>query len=393
MSTFYAILTEAGEAKIANAHALGETLLITHMAVGDGNGEPTTPDTSQTALVNERRRAQLNTLNVDPQNPSAIIAEQVIPESVGGWWIRELGLFDEAGDLIAVANCPDTYKPVLAEGSGRTQVIRMVLVVSSAASVELKIDPAVVLATRAHVNAEVLEVANALGAHIGGVDPHPQYLTKQVGNQRYLQLLDEVPAVEVAALIYVPPYGVMVWSATHGIYRAVECGQLAIHTAPTAKPGTVKANGGVLSKAAYAGLWSQAQDDGLVVTAGNWLAGNWRYEDVDEETFRVPDVRGEFLRMWDDGRGVDTARAFGSHQMDALQNITGTVFNAFTHANMGYNTTGAFIGSNNVGLNSNIVSGGNNDYAYTLDFDASNVVRAAAETRSRSTALTPCIHI
>lgn len=153
MSTFYAILTEVGEAKIANAHALGETLLITHMAVGDGNGAPTTPDTSQTALVNERRRAQLNTLNVDPQNPSAIIAEQVIPESVGGWWIRELGLFDEDGDLVAVANCPDTYKPVLAEGSGRTQVIRMVLVVSSAASVELKIDPSVVLATRGYVDA------------------------------------------------------------------------------------------------------------------------------------------------------------------------------------------------------------------------------------------------
>lgn len=181
MSTYYAILTAVGEAKIANAHALGENLLITHMAVGDGNGNPTTPDTSQTALVNERRRAPLNTLNVDPQNPSAIIAEQVIPESIGGWWIRELGLFDEDGDLVAVANCPDTYKPVLAEGSGRTQVIRMVLIVSSAAAVQLKIDPSIVLATRSYVDDQILSVVGIFSEHVEDKD-NPHWVTKaQIG--------------------------------------------------------------------------------------------------------------------------------------------------------------------------------------------------------------------
>lgn len=133
--TYFAILTAVGEAKIANAHALGTTVEITDMAVGDGNGAPTVPNTAQTALVKENRRAPLNTLMVDPLNANQIIAEQVIPENVGGWFIREIGLFDDDGDLIAVANCPDTYKPLLSEGSGRTQVVRMVLVISSTAAV------------------------------------------------------------------------------------------------------------------------------------------------------------------------------------------------------------------------------------------------------------------
>ncbi|MFV0662769.1 phage tail protein [Denitromonas sp.] len=155
MSLFFATLTNVGAAKRANAEALGEVVQITHMAVGDGNGAATVPSMAQTALVNEKRRAPLNTLDVDPLNAAQIIAEQVIPENVGGWWIREIGLFDADGDLVAVANCPDTYKPLLAEGSGRTQVIRMVLLWGASATVQLKIDPAVVLATREFVQVTV----------------------------------------------------------------------------------------------------------------------------------------------------------------------------------------------------------------------------------------------
>ena len=117
MSTkFYTLLTEIGAAKLASATALGVPLKITHMAVGDGGGALPTPDAKQTALVNEKRRAALNMLYIDPQNSSQIIAEQVIPENEGGWWIREVGLFDESGALIAVGNCPESYKPQLAEG-------------------------------------------------------------------------------------------------------------------------------------------------------------------------------------------------------------------------------------------------------------------------------------
>ncbi|EIB9627495.1 TPA: phage tail protein [Escherichia coli] len=156
MSTkFYTLLTDIGAAKLASAAALGVPLKITHMAVGDGGGVLPTPDSKQTALVNEKRRAALNMLYIDPQNSSQIIAEQVIPENEGGWWIREVGLFDESGALIAVGNCPESYKPQLAEGSGRTQTVRMVLITSSTDNITLKIDPAVVLATRHYVDQQI----------------------------------------------------------------------------------------------------------------------------------------------------------------------------------------------------------------------------------------------
>ncbi|HGU7970299.1 TPA: phage tail protein [Escherichia coli] len=184
MSTkFYTLLTDIGAAKLASAAALGVPLKITHMAVGDGGGALPTPDAKQTALVNEKRRAALNMLYIDPQNSSQIIAEQVIPENEGGWWIREVGLFDESGALIAVGNCPESYKPQLAEGSGRTQTVRMVLITSSTDNITLKIDPAVVLATRKYVDDKVLElkvfVDDKMAKHLAAPDPHSQYAPKE----------------------------------------------------------------------------------------------------------------------------------------------------------------------------------------------------------------------
>ena len=169
--TYFAILTAVGEAKLANAAALGNPLQISRMAVGDGNGNLPVPNRLQTALVRETYRADLNELKIDPANASQIIAELVIPETEGGYWLREMGLYDAAGELIAVANCPPSYKPEMAEGSGRTQVLRMVLIVSSTAAVQLKIDPSVVLATRAYADAIIV-------AHLDDADPHPQYKTE-----------------------------------------------------------------------------------------------------------------------------------------------------------------------------------------------------------------------
>lgn len=179
---FFALLTNIGAAKLANATALGTRLEITHMAVGDGGGTLPTPNPAQIKLVNEQRRAALNMLTVDPVNTSQIIAEQVIPETEGGWWIREIGLLDKDGDLIAIANCAETYKPQLQEGSGRTQTIRVILIVSSTAAVTLKIDPSVVLATRKYVDDRVIEVKTyadeLMTAHLAAVDPHSQYAPK-----------------------------------------------------------------------------------------------------------------------------------------------------------------------------------------------------------------------
>ncbi|GGY03761.1 phage tail protein [Paludibacterium paludis] len=153
--TYFAILTEVGEAKLANATALKRAIELTHMAVGDGAGVTPLPDRKQKALAREVHRAQLNDLFQDPQNPSQLIAEQVIPEDIGGWWVREVGLYDKDGDLVAVGNCAETYKPLLSSGSGRTQVIRMVLIVANASSIELRIDPSTVVATRRYTDEKI----------------------------------------------------------------------------------------------------------------------------------------------------------------------------------------------------------------------------------------------
>ena len=149
---FYTLLTQQGAALLANATALGIPLKLSKMAVGDANDSATTPDASQTKLVHEVYQAPLNSLNTDEKNPNQIIAELVIPENQGGWFINEIGLFDENDNLVAVGNCPATYKPKLSEGSGRTQVIRMIIVVDNVNAVALKIDPSVVLATRQYVD-------------------------------------------------------------------------------------------------------------------------------------------------------------------------------------------------------------------------------------------------
>lgn len=250
---YFALLTNIGAAKLANATALGAQVEITQMAVGDGNGVLPTPNPSQTALVHELRRKPLNSLSVDPANDSQIIAEQVIPENEGGWWIREIGLFDKDGDMIAVANCAETYKPQLQQGSGRVQVVRVILIVSSTAAVTLKIDPSVVLATRQYVDDQIIQVKayvdQQLAAHVAAADPHTQYLLESD--------IDK----------YIPVGFPLPW--------------------PQATPpgGWLKCNGATFDKAKYPKL------------AAVYPSG------------ALPDLRGEFLRGWDDGRGVDSGRA------------------------------------------------------------------------------------
>ncbi|WP_310596743.1 phage tail-collar fiber domain-containing protein [Aeromonas aquatica] len=156
---YYGILTDQGQALLAAAIASGTPLPLTAMAAGDGGGQPVTPLAEMTELVNEVHRAPLNQLFVDPTAPNQIVAEMVMAETVGGFWIRELGLFAESGELFAVCNTPDSYKPVLAEGAGRSLLTRMILIVSDTAAVELIINPDTVMASRAYVDAKLAEHA------------------------------------------------------------------------------------------------------------------------------------------------------------------------------------------------------------------------------------------
>lgn len=150
--TYYALLTQIGLAKIANAHVTASTVHWTTMVVGDGGGSATTPQQSDTSLVNEVFAAPINSLEIDSENDTWLVAELVIPPHTGGWTIREVAVIDADGDMVVTANFPPTYKPVLAEGSGRETVIRLIVETTNADIVTLKIDPTIVLATRQYVD-------------------------------------------------------------------------------------------------------------------------------------------------------------------------------------------------------------------------------------------------
>jgi len=148
---YHVILTDAGAAALAQAIDSGQPLQLAEIAVGDGGGGPITPVASATALTGERWRGALTDVRIDADNPAWVIAETVIPPSAGGWWIREVGLYSAAGELVAIGSHPETYKPVLADGSATDLVIRMILQVSSADAIQLSLDPSAVLATGADV--------------------------------------------------------------------------------------------------------------------------------------------------------------------------------------------------------------------------------------------------
>ena len=166
MADYYTLLTALGGAKLANAHVTGTPVQLTEMAIGDGlDGAAYAPSEDQTALQNEVWRAGINDIHTDADNANWLVIEGVVPEASGGWYVREVGIFDADGDLFAIGKYPETYKPMLAEGSGKDLLIRMILEISNTADVTLKIDPAIVLATRDYVDEEVADHNADPGAH------------------------------------------------------------------------------------------------------------------------------------------------------------------------------------------------------------------------------------
>ena len=511
MSTkFYTLLTDIGAAKLASAAALGVPLKITHMAVGDGGGTLPTPDAKQTALVNEKRRAALNMLYIDPQNSSQIIAEQVIPENEGGWWIREVGLFDESGALIAVGNCPESYKPQLAEGSGRTQTVRMVLITSSTDNITLKIDPAVVLATRKYVDDKALElkvyVDDLMAKHLAAPDPHSQYAPKEsptftgtpkaptpaagnnttrIATTEFVQaaitaLINGAPATldtlkEIAAAINNDPK----FSTTINNALALKAplSSPALTGTPTAPTAAQSVNNTQIATTAFvksaiaamvgsapaaldtlnelaaalgndpnfsttvlnALAGKQPLDNTLTNLSGKDVAGLLAYLGLGEgsalpvgvpvpwpsatpptgwlkcngaafsaeeypelakayPTNKLPDLRGEFIRGWDDGRSADAGRTILSAQGDAIRNIYGEFKTVNTENYSIWESAGSFKGAvvplnpstNNsyFSLIRSMVTERTDGAVYpkVIGLDASRIVPTANENRPRNIA-------
>lgn len=392
---FFTILTSIGQGKIANAIALGQQIQVTEMALGDGNGNATTPNQAQTGLVRQVYRAQLNQLSIDATNPNYVIAELVVPSDVGGWTVREVGLYDVDGNLIAVGNFPDTYKPQLAEGASRDLVVRIIIEVSNASVVQLKIDPSVVLASRAWVVANFLMRSKVAGGLAG------QVLTKKSNTDEDFKWVD--PSAAVNVLVDVKPErqtlaaaqtivnfatisanGIAVYvegvrlietidytvtgltqitlaasypagsvihcyqnEALDGIAGATETvkGLIELATLEEANAGTdtTRAITPAVLAAVIAEAVANATPSGSVqafargTPPAGWLRCNGAavsrstYNKLfaaigttfgagdGSTTFNVPELRGEFIRGLDDGRGIDSGRLLGSSQSDAFK--------------------------------------------------------------------------
>ncbi len=357
---YYAILTNQGAARLANATMLGSKLNLTQMAVGDANGVLPTPDPAQTKLINQKRIAPLNLLSVDPNNQSQIIAEQIIPENEGGFWIREIGLYDDEGVLIAVANCPETYKPQLQEGSGRTQTIRMILVVTNTEAITLKIDPSVVLATRKYVDDEVLElklyVDDQMRNHIAAQDPHTQYAQKHnptftgepkaptpaAGNNTTRIATTEFVQAAITALINGAPDTLDTLKEIAAAINNDPKFSTTINNALSGKQPldetlTHLSGKDVAGLLAYLGLGEGAPAIGVPffwpsAAMPNTVIDSWssmvflkfngaKFSAFDYPVLAkvfpslvLPEARGDFIRIWDDGRGADSGRALLSWQ-------------------------------------------------------------------------------
>ena len=187
---YFAILTQYGAAQIAAATAQKKTIHIEKMAVGDGAGKDTVPNDKQTKLIKENYRSALNSLKSEA-GKNTIIAELIIKETTGGWWIREMGLYDDKGGLVAVANCPASYKPQLAEGSGKVQTLRMVFVVSNTAAVTISASNDIGIAS-------IELVEDTMKKHIADDDPHSKdYYNKTITNKTNADLKKELTAAAV----------------------------------------------------------------------------------------------------------------------------------------------------------------------------------------------------
>ncbi|WP_340613546.1 phage tail protein [Xenorhabdus thailandensis] len=358
MSTkYFALLTQLGADKLANAAALGTKIEITHMAVGDGDGSLPTPDTKQTKLINEKRRAAINTLSIDPKNTNQIIAEQVIPENEGGWWIREIGLYDKDGILIAVGNCAETYKPQLQEGSGRTQTIRMILIVSSADAVTLKVDPSVILATREYVDDSIKKHANSRN--------HPDATLKEKGFVILSSAVDSNSEIHAATPKSVKTAYDLANVANNNANTRLEKNKNGADIPD--KQAFVKNLGLASGSAVPVGVpipWP------LATPPAGWMKCNGatftaaQYPELARvyPALRLPDLRGEFIRGWDDGRNVDIRRALLSAQNFAMQD----------HYHALPTTTGSAVDVAERGITTAFNDSKSNNFAIPVDASVGN---------------------
>ena len=414
MAEFKTIHTNYGLEALASAEATGSVINLPEMAVGDGNGNPVTPNENQTQLVRERYRAAVNRVYQSYTDPTLFFAELVIPASVGGFVLREVGVFDDAGSLFVVGNLPETYKPEVNEENTTFSdtVVRIGFKVSNADTVQIIADPNVVVVTQAwiqnNVNAamvipggttgqvltkksnddgdyvwtapnvtnitvDVLEERQTLAAgqtvvtwntvttrglavYIGGVRVNKgvaadEWKDDPASPEKRIILGKSYPAGTSILGVQNNPAGAVPYPLVRDnnlsdvpnkaaartaldVYSKAEAeaivppGAVMYFARNTAPPGWLKCNGAAISRTAYSKLFAAI---GTVFGAGDGFT-----------TFNLPDLRGEFVRGWDDGRGVDGGRAFGSFQAGMIQSHShnGSSESAGSHGHTGSAVSG-----------------------------------------------------
>ena len=382
------IHTNYGLQRLAQAETTGVPINLIEMAVGDGNGNETIPSQSQTQLVRERFRAIINRVYQDASDPLRFTAELIIPASVGGFTLREVGVFDDTGSLFVVGNLPSTYKPENDEGAYSDTVVRVDFLVSNASTITLQVDPNVVVVTQQWISNNVTAAtiipggttgqilakeSNADGDYIwkdptdavvvvdtiaekqtlsasqtivdltetityglavyiegvrlpmgSGVDewqPDPAITTRVILGKSYpegsvFQGVNNEPAGSAPAPLERAKNLSDVQSAATSrtnldVFSKAEtrqmapAGLVATFARSTAPTGWLKANGAAVSRTAYADLYAAI---GTRFGAGDGI-----------NTFNLPDLRGEFIRGWDDGRGIDSGRTLGSSQGQLIE--------------------------------------------------------------------------
>jgi phage-related tail fiber protein len=289
---FGGMLTTLGANKKTNCDALGIPWEPKYMLIGDANGTDPVPNPSQTKLINQVYRAQLNQLRVSEKDANVLIAELVLPPDVGGWWIRELALEDKDGVFCAVSNVAPSYKPLLEQNSGRNQVVRMHIITNGTSNIQLKIDPSVVLATRQYVDDSIKNVLPA--------DKTPGEFTRVKVNNRGVVTSGDNPDT-LAGLGIKDSYTKAEIESMIAQASALPVGATVAFPLDKVPPGFLELDGSVKSITVYPDL---AAFLGTAFNKGDEGVGN----------FRLPESRAEFLRGWDHGRGVDAGRTIGSYQ-------------------------------------------------------------------------------
>ena len=196
-SQYFAILTDYGTRAFAQALSQGQPLQLTQFAVGDGNGQAVTPTASATALVHQTHIAPVSAVSLDPRNNKQVIVELTIPENIGGFYIREMGVFDAQNKLIAYANCPESFKPAENSGSGKVQVLRMILKVESSSAVTLSIDNSVIFVTRQQMAPKIITATTQNGFDESG---HSHEIAKASTTQQGIVQLTNDTGLESESL-------------------------------------------------------------------------------------------------------------------------------------------------------------------------------------------------